>query len=284
MTVGIAAICQEDSNERIVLAADRMISTGMNPRIEYEHTKSKIQTVYDNDVVNCMGVASGTVAYIEDFFNRLSKKLDGHEASSVQDVARKARRAYVELGQETAENSVLDQFDLELSDLSDLDADNDSELVASLLSDVSEKQNEFASQLEVVLGGIDAMGPHVFAIEQFDLNPQNTIGYHAIGSGNQPARSVFIRNSYDTNACVREGILNVIEAKSRSEQARGVGSKMDLAVIRPPSEGNNCCHVFDDDRKDDWVGVYEDIVEAEQKARQETISDSDVEYSHGDQP
>jgi len=282
MTVGIAAICQEESDPKIVLAADRMITTGMNPRIEYEHTKSKIETVHDNDVVNCMGVASGTVTYIEQFFERLDEKIEGREPTSVKDIANRAREAYVELARDVAENQVLDQFDITLSELSDLDSDQDSELVAGLLSDVSDVQNKFASQLEVVLGGIDGMGPHIYSIEQFDMNPQNQIGYHAIGSGDQPARSVFIRNSYDTTSDVERGILNAIEAKDRSEEARGVGSEMDLAIIERPDGDEERCTVFSESRMGTWVSAYEDIVDAESEAREETIKESDLEYTHGE--
>lgn len=283
MTVGIAAICQEDKDPHVVLAADRMITTGVKPRIEYEHTESKIQTIHDNEVVNCMGVASGTVTYIEEFFDRLDEKLEGTEPTSVKDIAQRARDAYTELAQDTAENTVLDQLDISLSELSDLDEDRDSDVVASLLSDVADHQNDFANQLEVLLGGVDGLGAHLYSVEQFDLNPQNTIGYHAVGSGTQPAQSVFIRNSYDTSANVKRGILNVIEAKDRSEQARGVGTEMDLAIIQPPIEGEQCCEVFSEDRKREWVNLYERIIEEEQSVREDIISESALDHPQGDQ-
>ena len=283
MTVGIAAISQECRNPKVVLAADRMITTGQNPQLEYEHTKSKIQIVYDNDVVSCMGVASGAVSFIEDFFYRLEDKLDDSEPVSVRDIAEKARDAYTELGQDTVENQVLSQLGFELSDLSEDQEKFDSDVLGAMLEDVAEVQNEYAQQLGVVLGGIDGFGGQIFSIENFDLNPQNTIGYHAVGSGTHPARAAFIRNGYDTKSDLQEGILNTIEAKHRSEDARGVGSEMDLAVVTQPSEGEDCCIVLEDDEKTEWISLYEDVIEAEKEAREDVINRADLEFNTSDQ-
>lgn len=280
MTVGIAAISQEDTDSKVVLAADRMITTGQNPQIEYEHTKSKIETVHDNGVVSCMAVASGTVSFIEAFFHRLNQKLDDSDPVDVQDIAQHAKEAYTELGQETVENQVLSKFGIELSDLTEKQEEYDSEVLQALLKDVAEGQNDYSRQLEVVLGGIDGFGAQIYAIQDFDLNPQNKIGYHAVGSGTQPARAAFIRNSYNTKSDIKEGILNTIEAKTRSEDARGVGGEMDLAIVNQPSNGQECCVMLDDDEKEEWESLYEEIVEAEKDARKGVINQDDLEYTH----
>lgn len=281
MTVGIAAIAQEDRDPKVIVAADRMITTGQNPQIEYEHTKSKIESIHDNGVVNCMGVASGTVSFIEDFFYRLDEKLDGSDPISVRDIAEKARDVYAQLGRDRVENQVLSQLDVELSDLTENQHEFDSEVLQALLQDVSDGQKEYAQQLEVVLGGIDGMGAHIFSIEGFDLHPQNNIGYHAVGSGTQPARAAFIRNGYDTTNDFKNGVLNTIEAKHRSEDARGVGSEMDLGVVTQPSDGADCCIVLDDEPKNKWRDLYEDIVGAEKEAREDIITQDDLEFSQG---
>lgn len=283
MTVGIAAVCRETAHPTVVFGADRMITTGQNPQIEYEHTKSKIQTVHDDDVVSCMGVASGTVSFIEEFFHRLNEKLSDSDPVNVRDIADDAREAYTELGHDTVEHQVLDQFNIELSDLSEKQTEFDSEVLTSLLSDVSDAQSNFASQLEVLIGGVDGFGAHIFSIQNFDMSPQNNIGYHAVGSGTQPARSVFIRNEYSTQCSIKEGLLNIIEAKTRSEEARGVGTSLDIAIAHQPAANSDCCTVFDENQKQEWIDLYEDIVDAEQNAREETIMDSDLEYEHGDQ-
>jgi hypothetical protein len=281
MTVGIAAICEEERDPKIVLAADRMITTGRNPQIEYEHTRSKIQTIYDNEVVSCMGVASGTVSFIEEFFLRLGAKLDS--PTGIREIAQKGRDAYAELGRETVENQVLNQFDIELSDLSENQDDFNADVLSSLLSDVAEAQSDFSSQLEVLLGGVDGLGPHIYSIQGFDLEPQNTIGYHAVGSGTQPARSVFIRNEHRADCSVRKGLINTIEAKNRSEEARGVGTEMDVAVVSQPMEGEECCEVLEEEHKAEWVDLYEEIVVEETEAREDVINDTGLDYRQGNQ-
>lgn len=278
MTVGIAAICQEDSDPKVVIAADRMITTGQNPQIEYEHTRSKIQTLWDNEVVTCTAVASGTVSFIEAFFAKLSEKLEERTPASIEQIAGDAREAYTELGRTTVENQILSKFDLELSDLTGGDPPFESDILSTFLSDIADAQDRFKNRLEVVIGGIDGLGPQIFSVQNFDIDPQNTIGYHAIGSGNQPARSVFIRNQYDTTCDVERGIINTIEAKRQSEEARGVGAEMDIAVVNHPRKEVKCCHTFDEELKGDWTEFYDKIKTAEDEAREETISGEDLEY------
>lgn len=282
MTVGIAAICQESGIPKVVFAADRMITTGGNPQIEYEHTRSKIKTIHDNGAVSCMGIASGTVSFIESFFDRLDEKLDERDPVDITDITDKARESYTELGRDTVQHRVLNQFDIGLSSLANGNTDLDSEIVASILSDISDAQSDFANQLEVLIGGIDGCGAHLYSVQGFDLDPHNTIRYHAVGSGTQPARSVFIRNEYDSNCGTKEGLLNIVEAKYRSEEARGVGTDMDLAVVRSPNEAEKCCEVLDPDRRKEWTELYEDIVTAEKSARDEIIKTDDLEYGDGE--
>lgn len=283
MTVGIAAICQEDSDAKIVIAADRMITTGQNPRIEYEHTRSKIQTVHDNDIVSCMAVASGTVSFIEQFFDRLDEKFSNTDPATVEQIATKAREAYTEVGHDTVENQVLDKFGLSIDDLTNDNTGFESDVLSSFLSDVADAQERYSQQLEVVLGGIDPQGPQIYSIQNFDLDPQNTIGYHAVGSGTQPARSVFIRDEYDTRTDVTNAIVTTIEAKKQAEEARGVGRKMDIAVVNRPLEDESCCEHFSKQKKEEWKELYEEIIKAEQEKRREVISDSDQDYNRGEE-
>lgn len=284
MTVGIAAICQEDTTPKVVLAADRMITTGQNPQIEYEHTKSKIQTIHGDDVVTCMGIASGTVSFIEEFFKRLQDKLNEREPIDVRDIAKRGREAYTELGRDTIQHRYLDKFDIELKELANGNTELDSGVLTSFLKDIAEGQSEFSSQLEVVIGGIDGSGAHLYSVDGFDLEPHDTIGYHAVGSGTQPARSVFIRNEYDTTCSLKEGLISAIESKSRSEEARGVGADMDLAVVRSPNESGECCDVLDESHREEWEELYDDIVTAERDARDDIIKADDLEYEHGEPP
>jgi hypothetical protein len=230
-----------------------------------------------------MGIASGTVSFIEEFFSRLATSIeDGSDPTSVRAIAEEAREIYTELGRETAEHRVLEGFNLEISDLSENKHDHDPQLLSSLLSDVSDAQDDFAKQLEVLIAGVDGIGAHIFSIELFELIPQRTLGYHAVGSGTQPARSAFIRNDHDTDCSVKQGILNAIEAKNRSEDARGVGAEMDLAVVTRPREDEECCDELNESRKNAWADLYSDIVDAEQEARKEVMNEDDLTYGEVD--
>lgn len=290
MTVGIAAACEGEAEDgpHMVVAADRMVTSGRATRIEYEHTRSKLDTVVDDsdasvNGVHCVAASAGAVSYADDFFTKLDKKLSNQEPAGVQHVATMGADVIQELTRERGNRQVLNQFDISLEDLHTGNVSMSDEIIQQLLSEVSDQKGQILNNLQVIFAGTDHTGTNIFSIPDGNVAPHNRIGYHAIGSGAQPARSSFIRSRYDVDCTIEQSLLAVTEAKRQSEEAQGVGSKMDISVI---NNEDGCSSLTtaedveagDDSEVEELADLYKRVSNAEQEARESTLGNSDYDY------
>jgi len=278
MTVGIAAACCTDTaNPKIVIAADRMVTSGRVTKIEYEHTETKLRTVLNDDINTIMAVASGDTSLSDDFFHKLDEKLEDMDPFGSEQIIQEAVSAFQDMSTEAINRQVLGGFDMTVSELQTDEVNLDPETVQALVADVVEKRDEIVNGLTVMFGAIDAQGTHLTSIIRGDVARHDSIGYHAIGSGGQPARSSFIRSQYDTSCNIETALLSAVEAKRQSEAAQGVGNKMDIAVVS--REG---CHDLAQDEIDEVVDLYDEIVDEEKTARENVIEEVDYRYIHNE--
>lgn len=87
-------------------------------------------------------------------------------------------------------------------------------------------------ELEVLIAGVDNDGAHIYAVynpgtsECFD-----SIGHHAIGSGEPHATFSLVEGSHCHGATLQEAMWSVFEAKRRAEKAPGVGESHDFSIV-----------------------------------------------------
>ncbi len=86
--------------------------------------------------------------------------------------------------------------------------------------------------LEVLVAGVDSDGAHIYKID----NPGtaecfDTIGYHAIGSGEPHAIYSLVDAGHTHAATLQQTMWSVFEAKKLAERAPGVGVAGDFAVV-----------------------------------------------------
>lgn len=271
MTVGIAAVCESNANNpKVVIAADRMVTSGRVTKIEYEHTKTKIEAVHDDDVVKCMGVTAGDISLSDDFFLKLNSRLDDNDPMQVEDIVDYAVDSYQDIITEAVNRQVLGPFNITLDELTSDEVSLESGTVQALMSDILDKKNEIVSNMNILLTGVDPLGTTLCSIPDGDVARHDSIGYHAIGSGRQPARTSFIRSEYDTFCSLDNALLSVVEAKTQSEGAQGVGEKMYIAII-----DQDGCYQFGNSEIKDVVGLYDMIQDSEQDARKTVIEDEE---------
>lgn len=274
MTVGIAAACETNSTDpKVVVAADRMVTSGAITKIEYEHPQTKLEEVYSDGGIHCVAVSSGDTSLSDDFYHRLTQKLDDSDPYGIEQIVQRGVDCYQEIIKENANRAVLQPLDLTLSDIHSEEVDLDPGTEQALVNDVLEQQDQVRKNLNVMIAGIDGMGTHLSSIPNGDIARHDSIGYHAIGSGSQPARSSFIRSEYDATCVINDALLSVVEAKTQSEPAQGVGKKMDITVI----DGGGC-YEFDQNEIDEVSEYFDSIVESEIEAREKVIDDSDYSF------
>lgn len=289
MTVCIAALCEENKEERepkIVVASDRMITTGVTSRIEYEHTGSKIVPLHFQNSFLGIGLSSGAVSLTEDFFQKINRGIEdfvGRQSEGpraqlppIPIVAQIGVNSYQQIVRETIDRQVFGPFDLSLDDLKVGDDENEIHpgLLNSLIRGAVDIRDQIHQGLNIVITGIDETGGHIYTISKGDSARHNSIGYITIGSGAELARLALIHRDYDTACSVEEALHSVVSAKKQAEEAQGVGRKMDIAVI----SREKGMDIFDEGEVDKLSEIEERISEEEKEARENVLQDED--YTH----
>ena len=277
MTVGIATICEVDTPEpKIVVAADRLVTSGAAAPREYEHTSSKMVSIYGEDggeVVTAMGVAAGSVSLADEVFYKVQQKIANETPNSARQVAQFGVTALQELVRETINRQVLSAQGLDLQTFNQIQGQMNQGVVQGIYSDMMEKQDEVLTQINILLAGVDDTGAHLYNIRQNDMARVDSIGYLTVGSGAEPANSTFIRNRYDDNCSIDDALHAVTEAKSQAEEAQGVGRQMDIAVM--DDEGRR--DLTDEEIKE-LRSVYKDVIKAEQDARDDVMEENNYTF------
>lgn len=275
MTVGIAAICNGKDGESpaAILAADRLVTTGRTTRIEYEGTESKIEEVLDSSSLRSVAVAAGSLALADDLFFKMGEAIVNEPPHSIRDIVHHGIDSFHKLEHETFNNQVLGPLDLQLEDLKKGDLALAKEYQKGLLQDVLEKQQEIERNLRVLFADVDDNGAHIYSLEEADMARHDGTGYATVGSGSQSAQLTFTRNRYDKECSLADGLMTVIEAKARAEEAQGVGTKMDIVIVREDS-----IERIAGDDVDPYRELQTEIELKESEARENTIESSELEY------
>jgi len=278
MTVGIAAICEADSDDpKVVVAADRLVTSGVAARREYEHTSSKMLDVYGSDG-DCpcvaVGVGAGSVSLADELFYKVDEKIQADSPNSVRDIAEEGVTSLQEVVQETINRQVLSQHALDLQQFNQIQGGMNPQVVQGIYQEIVQTQEDVTNQVNVLLAGVDSSGAHLFNILNNDMARNDSIGYLTVGSGAEPANSTFIRNRYDDACGLEDALLAVTEAKAQAEEAQGVGQEMDIAVLS--QEGR---HDLDDADLAELRTIYDDVIDAEREAREGVIDGEDYSIS-----
>jgi len=278
MTVGIAAICEADTDDpKAVVAADRLVTSGIAARREYEHTSSKMLDVFgsggDSPCV-AVGVGAGSVSLADEVFYKVDSKISQSEPGTTRQIAEYAVTSLQEVVQETINRQVLSSHGLDLNTFNQTQGQMNPQVVQALYQDMEQAKEEVLSQVNVLLAGVDGGGAHLYNIMNNDMSRNDSIGYLTVGSGADPANSTFIRTRYDDTCDLNDALLSVTEAKAQAEEAQGVGREMDIAVLT--SDGRRD---LSNDEVEELREIYDDVIEAERKARQQTMEQSNYTFS-----
>lgn len=271
MTVGIAAICEADEEPKVVIAADRLVTTGLGTRIEYEHTNSKMEEIVDTDSVRAMGVGAGALSLTDELFYKLRGELDETHDKVVRDVVEKAIDASDTLLRESIERQILSPqgFD-SYEEFNRSQKTLDKGVINGIQSDIIERKNDVFRGMNVLIAGVDSEGAHLYGVRENDMARYDSIGYHVVGSGSDPATSSFIRNQYDDTCSLEDAVMSVVEAKIRAEEAQGVGRQVDIAII-----DDDEVRRLPDDEIRELREVQKEVSEAEKEARQDVLDEKD---------
>jgi len=244
LTICIGAICDGSpthQNEKVVVVLDRMITAGYPP-IEFEHDIPKMVKLTSCCVCLCAGSALAEV----DLLRRVKANISDRTAPNALTVVNAVKTEYINEKKTKAEEDFLLHKDLTLREL----YHGESPIPTALLASLDGKIDAITINLEMLVCGVDELGAHIYQIadERFRgvklgspglVHCWDSMGYHAIGSGELHAVSTFISHGYTSNFSLGKAIPIAFEAKKVAEKAPGVGKlKTDVAII---TKGNIIC-------------------------------------------
>lgn len=221
MTICIAAKC--NNNASIVAASDKLLT--IRGLIEFDHPSSKIEKLTKDCCVMTAGNALATTELFEDIKEEISEYRD----ITIRDIARITKEKYIlhrsreirELYLATRNINSIDKF---------------YERIMSLPPNIGmyldDKIENYDFDLEVLIGGIDQNGAHIYNIvNPGRINCFDSIGYCAIGSGEQHSILSLISYNYDPQLSINRALYILYEAKKIAEKAPGVGRETVLALL-----------------------------------------------------
>lgn len=278
MTVGVVSIAGYGTDSpKVILGADRLLTTHQMSAIEHEHTESKISKIGPQlPAANIQCVAAGALSLAEELRNRINSRIVREsqqkqaQGIGVQHVAKWSAQEYRGLVQDKVENVVLSSYGLEMDDLSRQHQFKDG-FFQGVVSEAEQLEQKIHDNPHILLGGVDTTGAYVYGISSNDKTNFNDPGYATIGSGTQPAQSEFIKHEYGKSCAPSEALCVFGAALYEAKEASGVGGNVDIGIV-----GKNSNTELDDDMVGDLMEREETIADEQEAIREDRIEDSPI--------
>lgn len=265
MTVGIGAAYEGD-DPAVVLVADRMVTTG---QVEHEHADGKLEEIsVGNPAV--AAVAAGTLSYADELYYRVGERLIQNHPDTVQGVAKLFVEVMQDVVRQEANDRVLSNYGLTLEQLTNDGVPLSDDQVGRFLQQVSKLRDDIQNGAKVLIGGVDDRhGAQLLELRDGSLVRHRSLGYQCIGSGAGSANLTFMRNGYSPES-LEDALILAADAKNQAGEARGVGEKMDIAIVGQE------VNILDEGDVATVQTLIDDVRDAEQNARESTINEADV--------
>jgi hypothetical protein len=218
----MAALCKDEGTERVVVAADRMVTyPGF---IEFEHAVPKI----GNACPYALAMAAGDTLTGTRLAHDVAEDMKG-TSPRVLEIAERLADQYEDMRKDRIEHMIMSPRALDLETFYAKHA----ELNANLVMVVDQAMMNLDLGVELLLAGVDQTGAHLYTVR----NPgkpelqHDVIGHAQIGSGAIHTLQSMIGFGHKPEAEFRETVFRVYASKRRAEVAPGVGVDTDMAVV-----------------------------------------------------
>lgn len=228
MTVGIAAIANDNDEKTIIFATDQMMSVGIRTADLPMVTKGFL--VHDR----WFALYAGTVTLVPPIVQKVRTALSAAATADIAEVSSTFVRVYQEERARIAEQAVLSPFGLDMPTFISLLATNQS----AELADMKRRIQDFDFDCEFLVGGFDASRrPHIFTVTPPGIeNHYDSIEFWSIGSGSEAALSNLLFRRINSRTPLKQAIYHVAEAKFMSEFSMGVGKNTLFLTLTPNGE------------------------------------------------
>ncbi len=229
MTVCIAAVCE--SAQKIVIAADRMLTYPPPTSLEFETEEDKIEGL----APSCVALASGSTPFITEIIKNTHKTLGGNLSPEFDQLLDSVKDEYIATRTKRIDETIIH---------ASLGTDYKTFLnKGGVLPQYLQTQPQIYQQLfmvsqqfnlntELIVAGIDNSGAHIAVVTHpGTLLSLDKLGYGAIGSGGIHAIIYLSLNGQTSRKPLYDTLYNVYAAKKIAEASPGVGEVTDIAIV-----------------------------------------------------
>lgn len=222
MTICIASIC--DSSKKVIVASDRMITTG-DLTVAFEHDVPKITQLSGN----CLVLTAGPALVHTDLFRNVKSTIHAGAVPPISVILDKIKAEYLRIRLREIEERYFNVRGFDISWFNENQRMLSPDTVLRL-DRVLEAYDRF--DLHILIAGVDAAGAHVYYVyPPSSSDCFEALGYCSIGTGERHADSTFISYRYAPSFSLYKALYITYEAKKRAEIAVGVGEHTDMAII-----------------------------------------------------
>ncbi|MCH7729700.1 MAG: hypothetical protein IH991_24990 [Planctomycetes bacterium] len=224
MTICIAAICEKGTS--LVLATDTMVTNPGIP-IEFEHPSQKMAGLAEN----CIAMTAGDALAHSELFTKVRHHVGQFKQPPVEQIVDAIKRCYQEVRkQEVCERLLVPRG---FGDFPDF-YEHQRILLPEIAAAIQTQIDEYDYGLAIIVGGTTGESGHIYGV----MNPgtsqcYDAISFHAIGTGASHALNALIARGCSSRTPLFEALMIVLEAKITAENAPGVGSTTDMAIMSP---------------------------------------------------
>jgi ATP-dependent protease HslVU (ClpYQ) peptidase subunit len=280
MTVCLAAIAAWGSPyERVVLASDRMITSG---DVQFEHSTKKVETLNRSIVA----LIAGDVALHSPVGTRTSARLQPR--STVEEAAHAYRDEYVALRTEKVAQAVLGPFGLTLAEFHAGQQRFAPDFLHGVNAALQNITAQYDNLFEAIIAGVDGspekVRAHIYVIRGSNISCEDRLGFAAIGSGANQANLQFMLGHYGPISPVNETLLAMLNAKRAAEVAPGVGQHTDWFLVGPGLDTADLLRVDVEEAAKSAYGVLRDRRSAALDEAQQHLREKLAEIFKGPDP
>jgi hypothetical protein len=240
-------------------------------QIEYEDTRSKIETLHTDEGLTALAIGAGSSTVIDEIIDRAKRTIVNSPVSSATGIRECVVQSNQQIIQESVENQALSPLGYSLSDLKDPDVDVPDHIQNAIFQQAAEIRKRFEGT-RIIIACVSDDESKIYQIMGADYINQSGRGNAVIGSGSRSAQLTFIRRGYDPNMGVESAFYLVLDAKNQAEERQGVGKRMDFAVMGPDS----IKHIGGRDVEQELRNTLGDIEDELRTRRKEIINRKDL--------
>jgi len=211
MTVCISAICED--GKALVSASDKMI-TAAPPYVEFEHDFIKVEELSSR----CIALTAGSALRHTELCRKVKRCVAEEENPQISAIISTVQDQYDKLRKKKLEEIFFFPRGLTLQGF----LGNMSSFPREFVFTLDKNITQFDYGITILLGGVDETGGHIYRIE----NPGvaecfDSIGFNAIGIGQDHAVLSLIGNQYTVRLSLNEAVYLIYEAKKKSRDCSG---------------------------------------------------------------